>query len=50
MDGDVIANLPANTYTLMVEANATRDVNQFSSDTVGPITLTGGTGACKCNS
>jgi len=47
-NGDIIANLPPMSYTLMVEAtstdsqNATDTERQIATDTVGPIILTGG--------
>ena len=39
-------------YTLMVVADTTGNAthrSQHASDIVGPITLTGGSALCKCN-
>jgi len=41
-NGDIIANLPPMSYTLMVEATSTDTERQIATDTVGPIILTGG--------
>ena len=48
-NGDVIADLPPMSYTLMVEAATDDDPPQSASDVVGPVTLTGGSAQCKYN-
>ena len=47
-DGDSIAWLLPNTYTVMVEATSNDDPPQFASDIAGPVILTGSV-VCKCN-
>ena len=48
-DSDIIAGLPPNTYNLTVRATSTDDPLQTATDVAGPITLTGGSAVCKCN-
>ena len=46
-DGDIVTNIPVPmNYTLMVEATSTNDSNQNATDTVGPISLSGGSATC----
>lgn len=48
-DGDVITDLPPANYILMVETSTSDDPQSFASDTVGPVSLTEDSTACKYN-
>ncbi|XP_065918054.1 uncharacterized protein [Dysidea avara] len=49
-DGDIVTNIPVPmNYTLMVEATSTNDSNQNATDTVGPISLSGGSATSTCS-